>query len=110
MSAAAAMSATLVSWSPFFASTRMAAVRRSRRVRSRRRSKRFVGATRSEALFISEYRFTIRYLPLLSSTPVSLGEPAGIGQDGCCERPEGYSRADPWSGGSAYAPPELRLL
>ena len=47
---------------------------------------------------------------------VDLGEPAGIGQDGCYERPEGYSRADfdaampPWSGGSAYAPPELRLL
>src|SRR5205823_12953615 len=41
---------------------------------------------------------------------VDLGEPTGIGQDGCCERPEGYSRADPWSGGSAYAPPELRLL
>src|SRR5437867_9733483 len=71
MSAAAAMSATLVSWSPFFASTRVADARRSRRVRSRRRSKRFIGATRSEVLFISEYRFTIRYRPLLSSTPGS---------------------------------------
>ena len=54
MSAAAAMSATLVSWSPFLASTRTAAARRSRRVRSRRRSTRFAGATRSEALFINE--------------------------------------------------------
>src|SRR5438309_9013962 len=64
MSAAAAMSATLVSWSPFFARTRTAAARRSRRVRSRRRSKRFVVATWSEELFISECWFSIgAFLP-----------------------------------------------
>src|SRR5438874_13797156 len=70
MSAAAAMSATLVSWMPFFASTPTAAARISRRVRSRRRSTRFAGATRSdEALFINEWRFTTVVLRLCQAPP-----------------------------------------
>src|SRR5437867_10138923 len=64
------MSVTFVSWKPFLASTRVAAVTSSLRVRCRRRSKRLPVGAGVEASFMTESLFTFRLTRLsVSTTP-----------------------------------------